>query len=339
MFNQTGNSYLQEYSTGKPKFNTMKLYSVKITIASFFLFLLSSCQKDKGTFELSDSQLLADRNEANSGKLKNDELELNLSGLENLGPSAQYEGWVIIDGSPISTGVFTVNNAGQMSQTIFELPATVAKLKRATTFVLTIEPYPDNSPAPSDQHLLGGDFNGSDASLSIAHPTALNTNFATASGKFILATPTTASMMDEKSGIWFIDISSGSPAAGLNLPALPSGWRYEGWAVINGRPVSTGTFMYGNMPDASATFSGPLGGPPFPGEDFIMNAPAGLSFPTDLSGGTAVISVEPYPDNSMAPFLLKPLVRGIPNTASQHFTYGMNLNSSSFPSGTAVKKE
>ena len=28
--------------------------------------------------------------------------------------------------------------------------------------------------------------------------------------------------------------------------------------------------------------------PPFPGEDFLMNAPSGLMFPTDLSGATAV---------------------------------------------------
>ena len=123
------------------------------------------------------------------------------------------------------------------------------------------------------------------------------------------------------------------------MPTLPAGWRYEGWAVINGMPVTTGTFMNGNMADASAPFSGPMSGPPFPGEDFIMNAPAGLSFPTDLSGGMAVVSVEPYPDNSPAPFLLKPLVRVIPNPAATHFTYSMNLNSGSFPSGMALRKK
>jgi hypothetical protein len=226
-----------------------------------------------------------------------------------------------------------------MSQTVFEVPATVGKLKNASMFVLTIEPYPDNSPAPSDQHLVAGAFNGSEASLSIGHPAALNSTFASATGHFILATPTTASMDDELSGLWFINVSSGSPAAGLSLPALPAGWRYEGWAVIDGKPVTTGTFMSGSMADASAPFSGPLPGPPFPGEDFITNAPMGLSFPTNLSGGAAVISIEPYPDNSPAPFLLKPLIGGIQNPATQHFTYAMSLNSGSFPTGTAVKKK
>lgn len=302
------------------------------------LLFLAACQK-----QIKDLPAPGNNDEisagAGKGKLKNDELELNITGLENLGPSARYEGWVIIDGSPVTTGTFTVNNSGQLSQTIFEVPAPVGKLKNATMFVLTIEPYPDNSPAPSDQHLLAGAFNGSNASLTIDHPAALNTNFASATGKFLLATPTTASMMDELSGIWFINNSSGMGMAGLNLPTLPTGWRYEGWAVINGQPVTTGTFMNGNMADNAAPFSGPLGRPPFPGEDFITNAPAGLTFPTNLSGGIAVVSVEPYPDNSPAPFLLKPLVRMIPNPAAQHFTYMMNSNPGSFPTGTAMKKK
>lgn len=300
------------------------------------LLFLAACQKDVlESPQLSEEIATA----SNSGKLKNDELELNISGLEDLGATARYEGWVIVNGAPVSTGIFTVNTSGQMSQTVFEIPATVAKLKDATAFVLTIEPYPDNNPGPSDQHLLGGNFNDGTAGLSISHPAALNTNFGTASGNFVLATPTTASTSDELSGIWFINISSGSPAAGLQLPALPTGWRYEGWALVNGQPVSTGVFMNGNMADNFSGFSGMNPGPPFPGEDFIINAPAGLNFPTNLSGGAGVISVEPYPDNSPAPFLLKPLVRMIPNPATQHFTYSMNLNPGSFPTGYATRKK
>ena len=314
----------------------MKMQLKNVAGAVLPLLFLTACQKDIKPPVISEE---VSTGRPGNEKLKNDELQLNITGLENLGPHARYEGWVIIDGSPVSSGVFTVNNAGQMSRTIFEVPAPEGKLKRATTFVLTIEPYPDNSPAPSEQHLLAGNFGETTASLSIDHPAALNTNFASATGKIILATPTTATMADELSGLWFIDLRGGGPAAGLQLPALPAGWRYEGWAVINGMPVSTGTFMNGNMADAAAPFSGPMPGPPFPGEDFIMNAPAGLSFPTDLSGGMAVVTVEPYPDNSPAPFLLKPLVRAIPNPAAPHFTYSMNLNPGSFPGGTALRKK
>ena len=303
------------------------------------LLFLVACQKEINLPQVQEEFSTGKYDNSNISKLKNDELELNILGLEDLGPNARYEGWVIIDGSPITTGVFSVNGSGQMSQTIFEVPAPVGKLKNAAMFVLTIEPYPDNSPAPSDQHLVAGAFNGPQASLSIGHPAALNTDFASATGYFLLATPTTVSMMDELSGAWFINNMSGSGVAGLSLPTLPTGWRYEGWAVISGQPVTTGTFMSGAMADASAPFSGPSPGPAFPGEDFIINAPSGLSFPTNLSGGTIVVTVEPYPDNSPAPFLLKPLVRGIPNPATAHFTYGMNLNPGSFPTGTAVKKK
>lgn len=315
----------------------MKLYVQSAGQLLLATLLLASCQKDILNNESTSEGILV--SEDKIGKVKNDELKLNINGLEDLGPNARYEGWVIINGSPVSTGIFTVNSAGQMSQTIFEVPAPLGKLKDASAFVLTIEPYPDNAPAPSDQHLLAGNFSGSTASLTISHPAALNTDFANATGHFLLATPTTASMMDELSGIWFINAMGGSPSAGLNLPELPAGWRYEGWALINGQPVSTGTFMNGNMADNAAPFSGLLPGPPFPGEDFIMNAPAGLTFPTNLSGGMGVISVEPYPDNSPTPFLLKPLVRTIPNPAQQHYTYSMNLNPGSFPTGTAETKK
>jgi hypothetical protein len=300
---------------------------------------LAGCQKESAQLPVFEESSSINMVNGAVEKLKNRELELNISGLEDLGPNARYEGWVIINGNPVSTGVFAVNSQGQMSQTIFEVPATEGKLKEATAFVLTIEPYPDPSPEPSNQHLMAGNFEINTASLSIGHPAALNSLFTSAAGHFLLATPTTVAIDDEKSGIWFINASSGAPAAGLQLPALPAGWRYEGWVVINGVPVSTGAFMQSNAADAAAPFSGPLPGPPFPGEDFIINAPASLTFPTNLSGSMAVITVEPYPDNSPAPFLLKPLVRMIPNPAMQHFTYAMNLNPGSFPTGTAVTKK
>ena len=151
---------------------------IAILVASM---AITSCQKE--IEQISTAEKFSSI-KSESQKLKNDELELNINGLENLGANARYEGWVIIDGTPVTTGVFTVNNAGQMSQTIFEVPATMGKLKNAVAFVLTIEPYPDNSPAPSDQHLLAGNFNENSADLSIGHPVALNSLFTSATGKY-----------------------------------------------------------------------------------------------------------------------------------------------------------
>ena len=263
------------------------------------------------------------------------DLSLNISGLEDLGDNYEYEGWIIVDGSPISTGRFSVDALGVLSQTSFSLDYDY--LLAATTFVLTIEPVVGDDPAPSDVHILAGDFSGDTGSLTISHTAALADDFSSSAGKYILATPTDNDDTNENSGIWFLDLSTGSPAVGLTLPTLPAGWRYEGWAVIDGTPVSTGTFTDVTLADDFDGFSSTLNsGPPFPGEDFLMNAPSGLTFPTDLAGGTAVISIEPYPDNSVNPFLLKPLVGSISTSAIDHTTYTLGQNLS-FPTGTVSR--
>ena len=184
---------------------------------------------------------------------------------------------------------------------------------------------------------MGGDFSGTQAAVSVSHGAALGADFASTSGTVILATPTTTEDTDELSGIWFLDLSSGMPATGLVLPTLPSNWRYEGWAVIGGVPVSSGTFSAVDAADDAAPFSGPNMGPPFPGEDYVANAPSGLTFPTDLSGQTLVISIEPSPDNNALPFAFKPLVATMPSPAADHTNYSMTYQASTFPSGTVTR--
>jgi hypothetical protein len=266
----------------------------------------------------------------NDNMADNASLRLELSGLENLGDGFIYENWIIVNGQAVSAGTFNVSSAGELSQTSFAVDA--AQLAAASTYVLTIEPSPDPDPSPSKVHILAGDFAAGLANVSIGHPAALADDFTQASGQYILATPTDGGMnTDENSGVWWLDPSG--PTATLNLPTLPEGWLYEGWAVINGVPVSTGTFASVTGSDNSAIYSGTAAGPPFPGEDFLINAPAGLSFPVDLSGANVVISVEPFPDNSPAPFTLKPLVAQVPNSAMTHTLLGMDNNAMNSPAG------
>jgi len=262
------------------------------------------------------------------------DLSLNISGLEDLGSDYVYEGWIIVDGSPVSTGRFSVDASGTLSQDSFTLDEN--ELSEASTFILTIEPSVGDDPAPSAVHILAGDFSGNSGSLSISHAAALGNDYTTAAGTYILATPTDDLDTNENSGLWFLSLASGSPSVGLDLPVLPAGWKYEGWAVIDGTPVSTGTFTAVNVADDFNGYSGVNAGPDFPGEDFLLNAPSGLLFPTDLAAGVAVISIEPSPDNSASPFLLKPLVGNIPSDALDHVTYdmGQNLN---FPTGTVTR--
>jgi hypothetical protein len=260
-------------------------------------------------------------------------LTLDIEGLENLGTDYVYEGWIIVGGSPISSGRFTVDDNGDLSQSYFNLDED--DLSSATTFVLTIEPSTGDDPAPSDVHILAGDFSGNSGSVSVSHAAALGDSFENAQGKFILATPSDGNGdMNEESGVWWLDNSSGSPEAGLMLPLLPAGWKYEGWAVVDGTAISTGTFTQVDSADDFSGYSGTAGTPGFPGEDLLMNAPSGVMFPADLRGNLAVISIEPSPDNSAAPFLLKPLVSNIAEDAPTHSVLNMNLNLDSFPTGT-----
>jgi hypothetical protein len=129
------------------------------------------------------------------------------------------------------------------------------------------------------------------------------------------------------------------PTSGLNLPTLADGWKYEGWVVVDGvGPLSTGTFTGFAQVDDSNDFSGTENnvGPPIPGEDFFNSPPAGFTFPIDVRGRTVVISVEPNPDNSPMPFLLKPLV-GIAGQETAPTTHNFNLNSMSFPTGNVTR--
>lgn len=261
------------------------------------------------------------------------QLSLDLPGLENLGPDYVYEGWIMVNGSPITAGRFSVDDSGMLSSSSFTIPKDKADL--ATAYILTIEPALNDDPAPSDVHLVAGNFANKSASLSVNHPAALNNSFMSATGKYMLATPTDGGMMDnEKAGVWFIDNSTGMMAPGLNLPTLPAGWVYEGWVVNNGVPLSTGTFTSASMADNSAIYSGTVAGPAFPGEDFLRNAPTGMTFPLDLSGKTVVVSIEPFPDNSDHPFLLKPLSAGVSMNPTVHTPYAMTNNLASFPTGT-----
>ncbi|MEL6445928.1 MAG: hypothetical protein AAFY55_09995 [Bacteroidota bacterium] len=263
-------------------------------------------------------------------------LNLAFSGLDPLANGFHYEGWVMIDGAPVTTGKFNVSDSGGLvtlqGAAIANGAFEVDRLDDAAAFVLTIEPAGDTDAVPAATKLIGGDFGGASAALSTAHPATLGSDFASVAGQYIIATPTSAAMDDEASGIWFLDVASGGPVAGLDLPTLPEGWAYEGWVVLNGSPLSTGTFLDAAMADVAAPFSGAQPGPPFPGEDFLVNAPAGQAFPTDLAGATVVISVEPSPDDSPAPFAAKPLL-GTVSTPAAAGALGQNLGS--LPTGTA----
>lgn len=253
-----------------------------ILMSAALLFALSGCDSEEGGVD-TDAQFQT--------------LSLELDGLEDLGDGFVYEGWVMLDGAPVSTGRFDL---ADVDSATFEMAAEEAE--RVTAFVLTIEPAEGDDPAPSNSKVLAGDFSDGEASLSVSHEAALGTDFGDAMGAYILETPTSAEVSEDyNQGVWFVDPAEGM--ASLDLPALGEGWIYEGWVVGMDGPISTGQFTMaeGADSDGAGEAAGPDDAPPFPGQDFIDPA-------MDLLSGMVVISVEPVPDDSPAPFAIKPLI-------------------------------
>ena len=263
------------------------------------------------------------------GTVCNPTLTMAFDGLEDLGDDYVYEGWLIVDGAPVSSGRFSIDGNGDAFPAWFVVHAQDAA--DAALFVLTIEPAIGDDPAPADTHVLAGEFDAGTAALTIAHPAALGDDFTMAAGAYILATPTTADIdEDYDQGIWWLDPGAG-PGPSLELPALPAGWAYEGWVVGLGGPVSTGRFLTpsGADSDGAGDAAGPDGSPPFPGQDYIDP-------PMSLIGYAAVISVEPEPDNDPGPFAIKPLVDMDVEDIAPPTLQSMANNAASAPTGVVT---
>ncbi|MFQ5552373.1 MAG: hypothetical protein ACE5EW_01435 [Thermoplasmata archaeon] len=265
------------------------------------------------------------------------DVSLSFSNLAELATD-HYEGWLIIDGSPVSTGKFVVNAAGELEDLEGNQVSTFrvadVDLDLTTNFVLSIEPAVDPDPGPAAVKPLAGPLNV--AKTSAALTPNLGVDLGSISGQYILATPSDGPNTNEESGVWFLDPSGAEPAAGLVLPDLTTtDWEYEGWAVIQGTPVTTGKFDAPTPADKDNPYSGPLATPPFPGEDFIQGHPE-LTFPTNLQNQKIVISIEPRgtADTDPGPFQFKPLDGTVPAGALPGALNSLTDKSSTLATGT-----
>jgi len=246
------------------------------------------------------------------------DVSLSFAGLEPLA-TEHYEGWLVVGGVPVSTGKFTVAAGGAIQdlagnpKSTFRVPG--VDLTVTTKFVLSIEPAGDTDAVPAAVKPLAGDLNPSKSAATLT--ANLGKAFTGVSGKYILATPTDGAGTNEWGGVWFLDPTGPTMAPGLALPNLAgTDWTYEGWVVIGGKPVTTGRFDRVDAADGNAPFSGSMTAPPFPGEDFLLNAPTGLTFPPSLNSSKVVVSIEPRVDADPGPFQFKPLVGDTPAAAT-----------------------
>jgi len=271
-------------------------------------------------------------------------VQLNLSGLKPLEEGFNYQAWAIQYYYAYPLGIFNFNQAGQMvnvagdSVLSGEFAVNLAP-DEITDIAISIEAQDEMATTPAYTLILAGVVSEGQVDLTVEDELGIGVSFEDAAGKYVLATPTDGSGTNENSGIWFLDLSTGVSLTGLNLPELPSGWNYEGWVLVGDTYLSTGRFDQFSAADESSDYSGSAASPPFPGEDFLQNAPAGVSFPLDLAGVSVMITVEPwegYDDNEEAPFFLKILTANIPPDAADHVTYDMSPVSDPLPAGTAT---
>jgi hypothetical protein len=264
------------------------------------------------------------------------EIKLRAQSLAHLEDSF-YELWAIHGDRKISAGSFNVAEEGSLVDGFGHRARFFSRRNpvRADALVVTIEPLPDPDPGPSGIAILSG--TPKKDSTRLRFPVDLST----AGGSFILATPTDEDSSNETAGVWFLDPDP-APAPSLQLPDLPDGWTWEGWGVTQDTPLSSGRFSSATGPDDSSGFSGPIPGPPFPGEDFLSDLPAAVSSPVNLADGSSmiVLTVEPDLDGSdptgMGPFSIKPLVRAVPAGAADHQSIELMLDLATAPTGKAT---
>lgn len=264
---------------------------------------------------------------------------IDISGLERLENGAEYQAWISNGAEVISLGRFTDVNFPKS----FE--ALTGDVEGATQFLLSVEPGNDSSAEISQSILLSGDFVGNAATVDVSQNFG---SYTSASGQFVLQTPTDNVSTNENSGLYWYVPGTGQP--GLKLPTLPAGWKYEGWVTVPGASgdvdLSTGRFTNVNNADESDPFSLNINpAPDFPGEDFINEnvlSAYGVNTLPNLVGKQVFITIQPIFDNtssssSISPFVLRPLVGTVTQEAGSSVTNTMQINTASFPVGRVTR--
>ncbi len=257
-------------------------------------------------------------------------MTINFDGLVPLGDGGVYEMWFVgADGNPVSGGTFDAGNG----PAVLDLPDGIPG---AVELKVSIET--DDDPAPSAAIVLAGSIDGDAGDRSAVLTTSDIGDFSESRGQYILATPTDGDgpPENERSGVWWTILPRQNS---LFLPELGEGWQYEMWQIIDGVEVAGGKFTDTFASDDAAPYSGPEDAPPLVGEDYLLNAPAGLTFPVDLRGTTTFISVEPFPDPSTESSGIIPLSGVVPADAEDHNALSVDNVSDALPTATITINE
>ncbi|MCA9390108.1 hypothetical protein KC571_01785 [candidate division WWE3 bacterium] len=266
--------------------------------------------------------------------------------LDNLPTLANghYAAWVVGLNSTYQVGEFNVNESGKLTtldgNEIAENEFILGDFSETPDEVIvTIEVGDTNVSEPSATVLMRGKLQNGIGAMEFSA-----VDLSAAEGTFVLATPTNGADTDETSGIWFISLNDDKTeeSAGLTVPTAPEGWQYAGWVDYNGVILETGKFVSPNAADFLGLYNGDQDAPPFPGEDFINNAPNTIEsgFPIALpSDNTRVyVTLEPISEEFAEETLgLEVFSANVAADAQPQTNYSFErVYQDNFPSGLVV---
>lgn len=258
-------------------------------------------------------------------------------GFEGLLPLTDDEGryavWVFLDNRDvIGLGPFNVNDDGRPINPNGELIQRFSaseNLFSAVSVLITIEPGGVPGASPGGAAILQGPLIDGVAQLRVPAP-LLTTQ---AAGSYQVFTPTDGPDTNETSGVWAVDADGEGL---LELPPLSGIFAWEHYMIIDGQTVTMGRFNSPVAADFINRFTGPEPAPEFPGEDFLVNAPAGLTFPADLSGARLLLTLEPVAGDTADPSQLVVLEAVLPTSLQGGEIIELTNRTAEFPTGTAV---
>lgn len=261
--------------------------------------------------------------------------QANITGLPVLPDSMTYVGWFEREKDNIKYYVKVFVQDANNGSISYNQEKELKSLQEAQQFWLTTEKKSSatESVVPSSRIILAGSFLNASANLFISNN---QSKIGTARAVFSIETPTDGESTNELSGVWFVDSVSTLPAAGLQLPALYGGWIYEGWVEVNGKYLSTGRFSDRSAKDLFSDYSGLTSGFKFPGEDFLLNAPTGFTFPLNLSNAKVAVSIE-YNDGRThgdQPYI-KIFEATVPASAQSQVSYTLQYTNPVFAGGNS----
>ncbi|NOQ71350.1 MAG: hypothetical protein GQ574_05085 [Crocinitomix sp.] len=292
----------------------------KITLLTILsLFLFASCKKE-GTANL----------------------ELRLNNLPYIG-SAHFEGWLIVDNTPVSIGQFTTSNVNEdPGGDLLSFDVDKKTLKEATSFMVTIEKADNLTVGPSQFKFLAGDFKDNAVELTTNHPNGVGVDLTFVKGAFWIGSPTDNSLeTNEKSGIWFYS-NIGTAFPTLDLPELDNDWTYEAYLDNGcGTSLPIGKFEKVRGADDRNTFGDHAFLPGFPGEDFIRTSDEILgthyNFPVDVSNSHVIISIAPKFGDAMAKTISILSIKLPENAQANEMIYLESKPADKFQYGTVVR--